>query len=538
MKNTVTTPTGRYSSRMAKKASKITRWAKFGVMRRVLCFVVFIALCAGGLYYGNISKKVEKQSAYDKYLVSHDINDLNPMVLSYDSMYDEFGGVHMGNKPYQSLMGGYYYEGKQLSLFPGNNAESTIMKADKEDHILTNFLADNINVRDNTIFFRDPTSRKVSAYDIKTQNTIQLDFEHVGQFVVCGKNYYYIDINSSELIMYDYTSDESTTLADGVSSFAIAGNSVLFLNKEHELHSLNCETREDDIIASNVLAFSYNGKLWIQNNGKVFCRRIDEKNLTEFILGVNCSRLLGVTDSWMFYESNNYIYIHALDGSSVMAVNDQIFVCATDNTMLVYNASEKKYKTYRIQASGDLVDTNQLDNSETIQQLDGNDLDSEPVSNDHPVLIEQIDNAFVSQINIPKKLVFKSTGQTVYDSIAEENNIQNIIMESDGSLTVVANEDIPFSCETVSATLRSYINTEMGQNKLPHFVSVTAEDSLTDFKIVLNSVSMNLYEQKAISYVFFLSALYATIEDNGTESINIDLMNMKGDLINHMSTNG
>jgi len=362
-------PTGKYSKKMAKKASRITRWAKLGLFRRIICFLVLIASCAGGLYYGVANKRAEAQNIYDKYIISHDINDLNPVLLSRDSVFNEFENTYLGNSPFQSLMGGYFYENSTLSLFPGNNAGCTIIRINDENNILSDSLIDNINVRENTVFFRNPSNRTIYSYDINSRSTNQLEFEHVGQFVVCGKWYFYVDINDSTLIMYDTTSNNNVVLADNITSFVIAGNSVLYLNKEYEIHLLNYETMNDEIMAINALAFSYNGKLWFQNNNKVYYRNLDEKKVSEYNLGLSCNRLLGITETWIIFESDNRIYIQALDGSSALMVDEKVFVGASDNTILMYSTIDDKYSSYQIKTST-LVGNDDLYNQDNLQELD------------------------------------------------------------------------------------------------------------------------------------------------------------------------
>lgn len=493
--------------------------------------VVFI--CACGLYYGYITKDREQENRYYRYIETHDINDLNPEILSYDAaIYDEFVRSFLGNSPSQLLMGGYFYKDEKYSIYPSQNGNCTMICCEGMENVLFNKLVDNINVRNDVVYFRDPSHREIMTYEIGIGYTEKLNLQHVGQFVICGDYYYYVNLNDSRLIRYNKMNEKSEVVADSVVSFTVAGNSVLYLDKTGEIHAYNMVLRSDESIASNVISYAYDGNLLFQKNRNLYLENLYGKTITELDLSLNCNRLLGVTKTHLFFETDDGIYMKMFSSDTVSKVTEQVFVGGSEERILLYDIENDTYSSSLIYEADKIVNDSETDILVNIQPSDERD----HITAEDEIMAELNDNNVSSSISIPAKLVYKETKQTDYDLIAKESSIESIELKSDGSLTVNAFQDIPLSADEIAEKLLQDIESRIEQHLLPHFVSVSADEQLTSFQIVINAVSLNAEEKRTVAYIFFMSGLHSILDNNNTDIITIDFMSMNGSILKHMDS--
>ncbi|MGI6337115.1 MAG: hypothetical protein ACOXZM_08705 [Eubacteriales bacterium] len=157
--------------------------------------------------------------------------------------------------------------------------------------------------------------------------------------------YYYIDLSNSSLVQSNVTTQEKKTLvADGVLSFAVAGNDLIILDSSHKLSRLNLTNNTTTLIGENITAFSFDGTLWFQNNTSVYRKKLDDKNLEPVDLGLQCNRLLGVTEAGLIFESEDGVYLFDLVNSGARKIGTDLFVGMSDNMVLWFSLIDKTYK--------------------------------------------------------------------------------------------------------------------------------------------------------------------------------------------------
>ena len=336
--------TGDYTKELTNQISRIEKRAKNNISRKIVFFLLMIAISAGGLFYGVSDKENTMKMQYKEYEESPDQSKLTPELLSYKDTYKLFVDDYLGNNPSQSMMGGYFYSDVPCIIHPNKDATGTIITIDNKEYEMTAYLADNINVRGDYVFFRNPVTREILSYDITEQKTTPLGIFNVGQFVVCGDDYYYIDLLKSSLEKYNNeTKDNVTIVESGISSFVIAGNNIIYLDVAHTLNSYNLKNAKVTALGENITAFAFNGSLWIQNNSTVYQKNLIDKRLTEVDLGLQCNRLLGATDSDITFESVDGVYVYSISDNINSKLGNDLFIGACNNMVLWYNSKENKY---------------------------------------------------------------------------------------------------------------------------------------------------------------------------------------------------
>ena len=337
--------TGAYSKELTKKVTKLERHSKGNKVRRVILFFLLIAVCGSSIFYGTKQKTDIQENRYLEFSESMDRSNLDSELLAYKDTYEIFVDCYLGNDPWQSMMGGFFYKDDSCSISPNPDASKTTITVDGAEHVISGFLADNLNKRENTIFYRSPSSRKIYEYDLQTHRTKVLQFKNVGQFVVCGAEYYYIDLNESALFVYNSGNDDSERLVEtGVISFVLAGNAILYLDTFNNLNYYNLSDHTSAVIEENISSFAYNGSLWFQNNSTVYRRELNDNQSKEIELGLACNRLLGVTETCLIFESDNGVYIHDLVQDMNTIIGNDVFIGASEDSYLWYCLSDLEFR--------------------------------------------------------------------------------------------------------------------------------------------------------------------------------------------------
>ena len=341
--------TGKYSREILEKTSKIEAKAKSRKTRRLIFLGIILFVCLGGIFIGvsNRSKSIETQ--YKNYIETPNRSALNNELLSYKGVSEQFETTCLGNKACQSLMGGFFYDGTDFSVYPDEAGTKMMLCSADKEITLCDGLASDINVKDGFVYYRKLNTREILSSNISDGTTAELPMKNVGQFIICEDELYYIDLSSSALIAFDIVTAESNEIIhSGVSSFIVIGNNIIFLDGEHTLCELNLSNHSYTKIGGNISEFSYNGKLWIQNNKKVYNKPLDKKAIKDFTFDIQCNRLLGISGTRIYVESEDGIYVYGIEASAGLKLAEGIFVGASDERILVYDSSDDIYQVIAI----------------------------------------------------------------------------------------------------------------------------------------------------------------------------------------------
>lgn len=331
---------GDYVNRITNEALRIEKRSKLRKIRRYIFLGLILLACFAGIVFGILNKNESVEAKYKSFLETPDQNSINDELLSYKDVSEKFESYFLGNKINQALMGGFFYDDSEYSIYPDENGERMIFRSNNTEMQLCDGLASDINVKDGIIYYKKLNSRQISCYKIADETITNLPIENVGQFILCGKKLYYIDLAISSLKDFDLeTSESKEIIHSGVSSFAVIGNSIVFLDDQHTLYKLNLNDYSRTTVAKNIVNFSYDGKLWMQNNDRLYIKNLDEKAITEYKLDIPCNHLLGLIGTQIYVESDDGIYLFDIKTGSSQMISKGIFYGSSENKILIYDSS-------------------------------------------------------------------------------------------------------------------------------------------------------------------------------------------------------
>lgn len=341
--------TGKYSSKISKKTSGIDAKAMLRKTRRLIFFFIIISICLSGILIGVSVRTKSIEAQYQEYIKAPSQNALNNELLSYKDVYEQFETSFLGNQSCQSLMGGFFYEGADCSICPDDDGKKMILRTDDKEITLCEGLASDINVKDGSVYFRKLNSRSISLFDSSTGKTTEMPIKNVGQFIICGDTLYYIDLATSSLMSVNIvTSKAEEIIHSGVTAFVVAGNNIIYLDSNHILYELNISEHTKITVGKNIAAFAYNGILRMQNNKKIYSKSLDKKAIWDCHLTIQCNRLLGITETQMFVESEDGIYACNIATNKNRKIAEDTFIGASDEKLLIYNSSDKSYQVIEL----------------------------------------------------------------------------------------------------------------------------------------------------------------------------------------------
>ena len=176
-----------------------------------------------------------------------------------------------------------------------------------------------------------------------------MPIKNVGQFIICGDTLYYIDLATSSLMSLNMvTSKTEEIIHSGAITFVVAGNNIIYLDSDHVLYELNISDNTRITVGKNIAAFTYNGILWMQNNEKIYSKSLDKKAIRDCLLDIQCNRLLGITETQMFVESEDGIYACNIETNTSRKIAEGTFVGASDEKLLIYNSSDGNYRVIEL----------------------------------------------------------------------------------------------------------------------------------------------------------------------------------------------
>lgn len=343
--NTQNLNTSKYSNRISKKASKIEAKAKSRKIRRLVFLGIILLVCIGGIFLGVSGKSKSIEAQYKEYIDAPNQSVLNNELLSYKDVFKQFETSFLGNQSCQSLLGGFFYDGTDYSIYPDEAGKKMILRSGDKEVTLCEGLASDINVKDGSVYYRKLNSRSISSFAVSTGKTAEMPIKNVGQFIVCGDQLYYIDLVTSSLMSFDMgTSETEEVIRSDMSTFVVAGNNVIFLGSDHVLYELNLNDHTQTTIGKNIAEFAYNGILWMQNNEKVYSKSLDKKAIKDCSFDIQCNRLLGVSNTKVYIESSDGVYMCDIENGTSKKVADGIFTGATDGKILIFKPSDGIYQ--------------------------------------------------------------------------------------------------------------------------------------------------------------------------------------------------
>ena len=342
---------GAYSSSLKEAVKKYEKHAKRKKIQRNVILITVIAASVLSIIFGIGMKGSILEREYQSYLVSLDRTLLNSTLLEYRDTLTLFEKNSLGNEMIQSQMGGYFYDGGRISIYPDPERDCTIIEVDGTASTLSCSLAADLNVIGDKVYYRDTGSMDLMVYSIPDQRATKADIDRVGRFVICDGMIVFKDLSTGVLKLCQEGAAPKQLSENKIVSFAVVGNEILYLAEDHFLHSLDIRSEDDVVIGKNINSFLFDGALWLQNNMDVYTRSLTDETLRICQSGMECRRLLGKTNAYLLFEGPNSICVyHPVSQQLQELSSDLIFVGASgDGRLLVYQLDTGTYKVISLE---------------------------------------------------------------------------------------------------------------------------------------------------------------------------------------------
>lgn len=158
-----------------------------------------------------------------------------------------------------------------------------------------------INKYDQSLVFRDNKDRHIYLLNLK-DNSKKLIYEgNCGQILCVNSKIYFIDFRESGKVACIDLKDEklkkSIAIDSKVRSFVVCGDTVAYLNSEHELYFGNMNTKNHTKLASMVERFYINGDIIAESGDRIIAFTPSGKNARNLYKSPNEDmRLAGVVE--------------------------------------------------------------------------------------------------------------------------------------------------------------------------------------------------------------------------------------------------
>ena len=179
-----------------------------------------------------------------------------------------------------------------------------------------------LNLCGNRIVYRDDKDRKVYAYEPATTKKEVLYDGNAGEVYCVGTTVYFIDYPDDKVCSLNLESpkDSLQYITDaGVKSFAVCGDTILYLNNKGKLKYL--KDKVEYTLANNIESFYLNGDI-IAKSGKNIIKFTTTGELPELIYQASFAdlRLIGADSDYVYIQEDGILY--ALTVNDTKAITD------------------------------------------------------------------------------------------------------------------------------------------------------------------------------------------------------------------------
>lgn len=236
--------------------------------------------------------------------------------LSYEFMYVDgtfakWNAEYVGNDINTLLTGG--------KVLVRDGMHITGAAADMASGFLVLPGASYINKAGDTIIFRDDNDRHIYTYNPSTKQKAVLYSGNSGEVICTKDSIYFIDYDSDSSVMklpLAGGSDKSAVVSEEVSSFAVCGDTVLYINSAHNLYSQGLDDKSHKRLMSEVERFYLDGNIIAESQNKVVSFRPNGNKAYELYESLDKEmRMAGVIGDTLFIEASGS-FLAVRDGRS------------------------------------------------------------------------------------------------------------------------------------------------------------------------------------------------------------------------------
>ena len=300
-----------YLANLQIKVDKAVRVKSAAVRRRKRIITGILALgTIVGLVFGYTSTSGEKNKACSAYISATSGTEEARVPYEYldnKDLFDLWNKNDLGNDINAILSGGKLLYRSGISAFPTfDNSGTKIVSSSGEEKSL-GVEASYINLKDDCVFYRNDADRKLYSYNLGTSEQHLIYDGNVGEVLITNNMVYCVDYSSdSSIVSMNLQGEEmQIVVREPVSSFAICGNTILYLDTSQKLKKTEVYGSTTVTIVGNIERFFVDGRVYAESDNTIFSftplgydsslvYRTDEASL----------RLVGVSDGTVFYQEN------------------------------------------------------------------------------------------------------------------------------------------------------------------------------------------------------------------------------------------
>lgn len=132
---------------------------------------------------------------------------------------------------------------------------------------------------------------------------------------------------------------------------------------------------------------------------------------------------------------------------------------------------------------------------------------------------------FDVKITIPKDYVEGETQESL-DAAAKESGWKSATLNADGSVTYeMSKSQHKKMMNEIETSINEELNKMCGSEDYPNFVSITATDNFTKFKVVSKSGELGLLDSIAVLGLYMYGGMYNVFNGTQVDNIHIDFIN-------------
>ena len=132
---------------------------------------------------------------------------------------------------------------------------------------------------------------------------------------------------------------------------------------------------------------------------------------------------------------------------------------------------------------------------------------------------------FDVKLTIPKDYVEGETQESL-DAKAKEAGWKSATLNADGSVTYeMTKKQHKVMMDELAENINTELNNMCGSEDYPNYVSITASDNFTNFKVVSKSSELGLTESISVLGFYMFGGMYNVFNGTTVDNIHIDFVN-------------
>lgn len=132
---------------------------------------------------------------------------------------------------------------------------------------------------------------------------------------------------------------------------------------------------------------------------------------------------------------------------------------------------------------------------------------------------------FDVKLTIPKDYVEGETQESL-DAKAKEAGWKSATLNADGSVTYeMSKKQHKIMMDELAENINTELNNMCGSEDYPNYVSITASDNFTNFKVVSKSSELGLTESISVLGFYMFGGMYNVFNGTTVDNIHIDFVN-------------